>query len=311
MKNIVYIICIFLSSLGGFAQSQKDSSNFTPIYKHGVFYTIKTTIGTTHTGYVVEETKEYIVLENRNTHEKIEINKSQIVVTNSKKLNNKFHEDIFGENEHASNYMLSGSAFLFKEGSSTANSHWLLLQDMDYAITENWALSVSSFLFYPISVGTKCSFRINDLNYFGFSVNAMGNILSSGGSTPSFWGYTAFGKYTHGNSNKNLSLSFGLISLNSDLFSLSVSPPSKFINLPFVSAAYCNRFSEKFAFNAELWVFPVSELALVGAGFKYLHSDRIAWTFGCFTNIVSVNNTLKLDLKTMPIPYLGLSRKFN
>jgi len=310
MRHLLTILIIFILSCGtSMAQSEQDSSNFTPQYRKGVMYTINTSIGTKHSGFVVDETKDYIVLENRNTHEKIEINKSQIVVTSAKKNKTNYSQDILGDNEFASKYMLSGSAFLFEEGTSVSNNHWLFLQDLDYALSENWAVSVHSFLFYPLAFGVKYAYKINDYNHIGFSANAMGNVIITTNLSSMFWGYTIGGKYTHGTSNKNLTISAGLLSLNSNLIDPGASKP--YFNIPYLNGAYSKRFNEKFAFIGEAWLFPETLAALGGAGFKYLHSNRIAWTFGCYTNIVSDKNTLKLDLKTLPIPYLSFSRKFN
>lgn len=309
MRSILCLIFLIGIAFNSKSQNHSDTAEFKPKYKRGVLYTIQTTIDTKHTGYIVEETKDYIVIENRNTHEKTEINKSQIVVTNAKKQNNRYSEDIFGENEHATNYMLSGSALLFEEGQSISNNPYLIIQNIDYAFSENWAVSATTFFFYPLAIGAKCAFKINELNYFGFSANVMGNIFSTAASPAVFGGYSALGRFTHGNSNKNFTISSGIISLNSEF--IGISSPTPFINIPFIAGAYCNRFSKRFAFNAEAWAFPQAMFALVGAGFKYVNNERIAWTFGCYTNLVSVNNTLKLDLKSLPIPYIGYTRKFN
>ncbi len=305
--SIFFILILFGSK--GFAQTENDSASFTPQYKKGIMYTINTSIGTKHSGFVVEETKDYIVLENRNTHEKIEINKSQIVLTASKNKNKNYAQDILGENEHASNYMLSNTAFLFEEGSSVSNNHWIFLQNIDYALSENWAVSVSSFIFYPLAFGLKYSYKINEYNHIGFSTNAMGNVIISTNLRSMFWGYTAAAKYTYGSDNKNLTISAGLLALNSDL--IDPGTTTRFINIPFLSGAYCKRVNEKFVLLGETWLFPQTLAALAGAGFKYLHSNRIAWTFGCYTNIVSEKNALKIDTKSIPIPYISFSRKFN
>ncbi len=307
-KHFVILFFILTAHLAVISQTGKDTATFVPQYRHGVLYTIETSIGTKHTGFIVEETKDYIVIENRNNFEKVEINKSQIIDNKQKKQNTRYTEEIFGDNEHAANYMFSGTAFLFSEGESYSNTHYLIYQNMDYALTDHWAITVGSLLFYPVSIGTKCNFKINDYNYYGFSVNALGNIFAGSSGAQFFWGYNAMAKFTHGTGNKNFTISSGLLAINA----MMIDPSSSqyFFNIPFVSGAYCNRFTEKFAFNGEVWLFPQTMVALAGAGFKYLHSNRIAWTFGCYTNVISENNKLKLNTNTIPIPYIAYARKF-
>ncbi|MEI6020410.1 MAG: hypothetical protein WCR21_04715 [Bacteroidota bacterium] len=307
-KHLVTLFLLLVFQLTLSSQVSNDTAAFVPQYRHGVLYTIETSIGTKHTGFIVLETKDYIVIENRNNFEKVEINKSQIIDNKQKKQNTPYTEEIFGDNDHAANYMFSGSAFLFEEGDSYSNTHYLIYQNMDYALTDHWAISVGSLLFYPISIGIKCNFKINDYNYYGFSANAVGNIFAGRSGAQPFWGYNALAKFTHGTSNKNFTISSGILAINA----LMIDPSSTqfFFNIPFVSGAYCNRFTEKFALNTEVWLFPQTMVALAGAGFKYLHSNRIAWTFGCYTNVISDKNQLKLNTTSIPIPYIAYARKF-
>ena len=310
IKHKIYLIFLMFACIHVFSQTNDDTSTFVPMYRHGVIYTIETTIGTKHTGFIVSETKDYVVIENRRTFEKTEINKNQIIQTNKSKTKQGHYEqkDILGDNNHASQYMVAGSAFLFKEGNTYSTNHYFLFQQADYALNSNWALTFNSFVFYPLGIGIKYSVKINDGNYFGFSTGVLGNLFRSKTSGPAFWAYHAQLRFTHGTDNKNFSVSAGVLSINATILDPSAS--FSLVSIPFVSGAYANRFSEKFVFNAEAWLFPISMVALAGAGFKYLSTDRIAWTFGCYTNVVSDHNTLKLDLKSIPIPYLGFSRRF-
>jgi len=48
-----------------------------------------------------------------------------------------------------------------------------------------------------------------------------------------------------------------------------------------------------------------------GLGIKLVGDERYSWTFGCYSFIDNTDNTFKLNLKTVPIPYIGIGRKFN
>jgi RNase P/RNase MRP subunit p29 len=310
-KSILYSALFLVLSIASYAQQGSDTATFVPQYRHGVLYTIETTVGTKHSGFVVDETKDLVVIENRVTRQKTEINKSQIIQTNKSRANKKSRyeeKDILGDNYHAGQYMVSGSAFLFREGDIYSTTHYFLMQQADFSISSNWAVTINSLWFYPLGVGFKYAYKIDDLNYFGFTTGAFGKIFRSGSSPPTFWAYHAQLHFTHGTENKNFSLSAGILPVNLQM----LDPSSSFsiIAIPFAGAAYANRFSEKFVFNGEAWLFPLSMVALAGAGVKYLPTERIAWTFGCYTNVVSERNTLKLDTKSIPIPYFAYARRF-
>ncbi len=307
MQKIIYIAFIFLLNSICVAQTAPDSTYFQRQYKPNVNYTIKTRSGSIYTGYVKQETKEFINLENRITHETVELRKTGIIrisQTRGRDLAN----EIMGENLHAKNYMFLSSAFLFDPNKASTNSHWLLLENIDYAFSENWAISLNTLAFYPITLGVKCSYQLNEETYLGANVFGIGDIMSNGNSNLLF-GYGAQGKLTKGSSNKNFTLSGGVIGLSSDLFYTTSTNP--YVNLAFVSAAYCNRFSKKVALNLEGWFIPELNAGLGGIGFKFVGDEVTCWTVGCYTLLNSYDNTLKLNLRTVPIPYFGVSKRFN
>jgi len=263
--------------------------------------------GDIYTGFLREETREFVTLENRMTRETVELRKTEVVRISNPKSRNA-GDDYTGENYHAKNYLFLSSVFLFEEGKAYTNSHWLLLENIDYAITDHWAISLNTLAFYPITLGAKCSYHLSDNNYIGATIFGIADITS--GSNGNFlFGYAAQGKFTKGNSNKNITLSGGVIGLTSDLF--YVSSPNPFVNTAFVSAAYCNRFSKKVALNIEGWYLPDLNAGLSGLGFKFVGDEITCWTVGCYAFMNSYDNSLKLNLKTLPIPYFGVSKKFN
>jgi len=307
VRKIVYIFFVLFISQVCRSQTTADSAYYVSQYKHGINYTLKTRSGEIYTGYVKEETKEFVTLENRITHETVELRKTEIIrisQTKSRELAN----EIMGENLHAKNYMFLSSSFLFDDNRASTNSHWLLLENIDYAFSENWAISLNTLAFYPITLGAKCSYQLNEDTYVGANVFAIGDITYTGNSNLLF-GYGAQGKITKGSSNKNLTLSGGVIGLSADLFYTTSTNP--YINLVFVSAAYCNRFSKKVALNLEGWYLPDANAGLGGIGFKFIGDDVTCWTVGCYTLLNNYDNSLRLNLKTIPIPYFGVSKRFN
>jgi hypothetical protein len=306
-KFLVFVLFICFSSL--YSQEMRDTLSFTPQFKYGLKYNLKTKSGITFTGFVVNETKETVTLENRRTYEKTEIKKSDLEVATQYKQKNTSPQEEFETNHHATNYLLSSSAFLFEQGVATSNSHWFLIQSFDYALSENFAVTSNCLAFYPISLGIKSAIQIADNNYIGASVFGMGNIFGGVGNTgPLLWGYGAIAKYTNGTSNKNFSVSGGLLGLRSDIF-LGRSSVN-LVNLGFLNVAYCNRLRENIALNLEGWYFPEAETALAGVGVKFIGNERNCWTLGCFSFLNNLNNKLTLNFKTLPIPYFGICRRF-
>lgn len=300
-----------------FAQTPADSTTtpadsvntevFKPRYRHGIHYTFKMRNGEIYSGYVKEETKDFVTIENRMTHETVELRKSEIVIRNQRKATDET-TDFIGENPHARNYMLMNSALLFEESKASTNSHWLLLENLEYSFTKNWAANINTLAFYPFTIGIKCAFKVGENNYVGGNAFAIGDIFS-GSSSSLLFGYGAQARVTRGTSNKNFTFAGGIFGMKSELFNISTT--SAYVNMPFVSAAYCNRLSKNIALNFEGWYLPDLSSGLAGAGIKFVGDPSYCWTLGCYALMNGYNNTVRLNLKTLPIPYFGVSRKFN
>ncbi|MES2680371.1 MAG: hypothetical protein V4635_10820 [Bacteroidota bacterium] len=324
--DIIFLICCFFATGGLTCQTQKDSlsdgtdsistpkkievaqddpSDFIPQYRRAVMYNITTGFDISYTGFIVKETETYIVIEDRRTHEIWEIKKAEIRearVFSSRQS----YSTLLGENYHAGNYLFATSAFLFQGESIRSNYHWFLLENLEYGITENWAICASSLAFYPMSVGVKCAFEIDETNYIGGHLFGMGNVL---GTDNLFLGYGGLVKFTRGSSNHNFTLSAGTLGINSDiLFTTPQRLP--FYNLYFSNVGYCSRLNEHVALNLEGWYFPQAQLGLAGAGIKLVKNEESCWTFGCYSVLNLLNNNVSLNFKALPIPYLGMSQKF-
>lgn len=306
MRVLFVIVTVFFISLSAFTQNS-DSTRFVPRFRHGVAYTLKMRDGNIYSGYVKNENRDFVVLENKLNGESVELRKSEIIRIDQANNRDLLREQ-WGENLHAKDYMLLSSAFEYEEGKATTNSHWLLLENIDYAFNSNWAINLNTIAFYPVTLGVKCAYQVGDEAFIGANIFAIGDI-TSGGNSSLLFGYGAQGRFTKGSSNKNLTLSAGVIGLNSSLFYLSPSKP--FVNLPFVSGAYCNRLSKGVALTLEGWYLPEIATGLGGIGVKFVGDETTCWTVGCFAFTNAGDNGLRLDLKTLPIPYFGVARRFN
>lgn len=316
MLKYAFILLLMFAGSVLYAQAPADSTVtmpdstdtfFKPKYRHGVHYTFKMRNGDVYSGFVKEETKDFVKIENRITHETVELRKSEIVVRNQPRTRDVVSDEI-GGNAHARNYMLMNSALLFEEGKASTNSHWLILENLEYSFTENWAANINTLAFYPFSLGVKCADRVGDNTYIGGNAFVIGDIFS-GSSSSLLFGYGGQARVTRGTSNRNFTFSGGIIGLKSELF--YTSSTSAYVNLAFVSAAYCNRLSKNVALNFEGWYLPDLSVGLAGAGIKFVGDPNYCWTLGCYAFLNGYDNTVKLNFRTLPIPYFGVSRKFN
>jgi hypothetical protein len=301
LKKLLTIFFLSFFSASTFGQ---DSTAFIYEYRLGTHYIIKTR-NEVHRGYVIEETTDAITVEHRVTHQKSILKKSEILSAKPAPPN-AMGRIVEEENLHARNYLLSSSAFLFEPNTSHSTGHWLLLENIDYAFSKNWAVDLNALAFYPFSLGVKCAYKVGDEEFIGANVFGVGDFFSSN-SNSFFWGYGACAKFTKGSSNHNFTFSAGLLGINSDIYTYrNVS----FVNMAFLGGAYCNRISKLLALNLEGWYLPESQVGLGGVGVKFLGNESFCWTLGCFTLLNNYSNTFRINGKNIPIPYFSLSRKF-
>ncbi|MCE3259283.1 MAG: hypothetical protein K0S12_924 [Bacteroidetes bacterium] len=301
MKNGILLFIFF--ALCEVSIGQNDSSGFTPKYRKGIKYIVITTQNKV-SGFLVRETAETVVIEDRRTDQLHEIRKNSIVSMRPASDKQVYREELLDENTHAHTYLFGGSSFVSGSADSYVNYQWFLLQNINYGINEYIDITVNTIFLYPTSIGVKGKYDIGEKTYVGANAFFVGNFNSRVNSA-FFIGYGALGRITHGTSNNNFSFSAGVLGLNSAFWQLSVS--TEVLNLPFGNFSYCNRFHEKWAVCAEAWYFPQAEIGFAGIGFKFLRSKQSSWTFGCYTNVNTVNNQLIPNLKTVPIPYLGVT----
>jgi len=306
-RFLIYTLCICYSFKFS-AQKSTDSLSFAPEYKQNKKYIFKTNYGSVFVGYVVKETKDNITIEKNNPHEFINLKKSEIdnvkKYSNSKKIKSEEADGVEVE-QPTNNYLFSSSAFLFQKQKITTNSHYFLIEKIDYAFNKNWAVTSTCFGILPISLGFKCVYQLNKKNYLGFNAEYSFGSLFSNTPGNSVMGYVSSFKYSNGNIDNNFTLSAGLAGLRSDGFIKNTN--SSFSNLAYVNAAYFKKFITRFAFTAETWYFPEVNTGLIGLGIKSINNQGITWTYGCFVFTNSISNVLET---TTPLPYIGILRIF-
>jgi hypothetical protein len=308
VKGILFFLVIICCDLAAIAQP--DSTVLSPtVYRHGVPYIFVMNNGERYSGFIVEETAEYITIRDRETREENELRKSEITRSGRVSDTRSYNELMLGTNDHKRDYLLSSSAFLFEPSTFTSKGHWFIMEEMDYAFSENLALSVNSIMFYPMTLGLKCAFRLSGENYIGANVTGIANVSAYTDGSSMFIGYMGLMRFTHGNDNRNFTASGGILGLRSNL--LFQYPTEAFINVPFTSFAFCNRFAPQWAVNIEGWYLPAIESGMGGIGFKFFSDETTCWNFGCYTLVHRYNNAMQFNLRTLPIPYLGLSRRFS
>lgn len=299
---------ILLYSMHLVSQVTQDSVFFKPQFKIGRNYSVLTSQGSVYTGYVFDETAEFVTLKDRVTQEKHEIRKNAIVERKILKEAPPFSDLLsFSKNPQPRYYMLSENALLFDENSLYMNSHWLIMEKFDYAFTKNIDICMSTLAFYPYSLGIKGAFQLQKNDYIGGSIFGVADITSKEANW--FLGYGALARYTKGNENRNINLSAGVVGLNNSFFAMYRARP--YVNMMILNAGLCNRFRETLAFNAEAWYLPALNIGLGGLALKFMSDEYNCWTLGCFALLNGNNDGITLNVKSLPLPYFGVSRRFN
>lgn len=307
MKKVIFIFFILFLTDFIYSQDNPDSTSFNLKFKKGYKYIVKTKNGIEFLGFITEEKKEFFKLEDRDKNEVIEIRKTEVESAKLYSNQNRYKEDELEKNHHASNYLISSSALLFDPEIIITNDHWLLLESIEVPISNNWALTSDLLTFYPLSVGIKCAYNINEMSYLGGSVFGFGDVFDNSGNSL-LMGYGAIAKYTRGNSNNNFTFSYGIIGIRDGL--LTTSGQSSYINLNLLSFAYCNRFTKKIAFITELFYFPEIEIGISGLGIKFIGNEKYCWSLGAYTYINNDNNKITFNYNVLTIPYFAWSKNF-
>ena len=134
-------------------------------------------------------------------------------------------DTVIKENEHASRYFFAPSAYNLKKGELYGATNYFLAYDFQYGITDNFSFGMCSTIaaiqFY---ITPKLSFKVGEKSRV-----SVGDMLVLGTWGTQFTMNLAYGVYTYGSSNSNVSL--GLAYLTSSGADLDTKLSQPVINL--------------------------------------------------------------------------------
>ena len=134
-------------------------------------------------------------------------------------------DTVIKENEHASRYFFAPSAYNLKKGELYGATNYFLAYDFQYGITDNFSLGMGSTIAaIPFYITPKLSFKVGEKSRV-----SVGDMLVLGTWGTQFTMNLAYGVYTYGSSNSNVSL--GLAYLTSSGADLDTKLSQPVINL--------------------------------------------------------------------------------
>jgi hypothetical protein len=111
-------------------------------------------------------------------------------------------DTVIKENEHASRYFFAPSAYNLKKGELYGATNYFLAYDFQYGITDNFSLGMGSTIAaIPFYITPKLSFKVGEKSRV-----SVGDMLVLGTWGTQFTMNLAYGVYTYGSSNSNVSL---------------------------------------------------------------------------------------------------------
>lgn len=277
-------------------------------FRLGVLYKITTRDEINYTGFIRQETKSTVTIEQFRSRENEVLNKSEILAYKKVSDSQAYDDIILGEFEFKRNYLFASSSFLFNESEIYGSNQYLIFDNLDYAFSENVAVSSSAFLFFPLSFGIKTAFEVRDNFFLGSHVFVVGDIYGFNDNINPIWGWGAFFKATIGSSNRNASINAGWLGINALLFNPVAT--RTFDKIPFVSFAAAKRYSPRIAVSGETYFMPLHQMATAGLSVKLVALENLCIGLGG----IYIFNPYALQTNTtdnLLLPFLGIERTFN
>lgn len=314
IKLLLHFICLFLN----FTVLAQDTipEVFVPQFNKTLYYTISTVYGVNYTGQLLEETKHAIIILNKKTNSKHTIKKydiKQSKVINAKEL---YKVPRFDDGYYANIYIMTQNVLPFRREGVSATAHYFVYNNMSYAFNEHVAVSANIFIFLPVSVGLKTSFKVAEGLYMGANAFTFGLPDENRYYIPLFGGGI---KLTKGTDETNFTLGAGAAAFRiTDSIQL-ISRTTKYQPLYYLSFGYSNRISSRFTLNIESILFPQASfgnysqasLNMTGASIKWLRNHNDHWTLGCYGLFLGKISQIRRGSSVIPIPYVGYSVYMN
>jgi len=306
----IFSLCFFLS------KAQDTLIAFTPQFELGKYYQITSIYDTEYKGEVVEETSKDVVILDRKANMKRRLAKKEIKMI--KPINASIKNNIgrFDDDYYTNYYMLVENALPYEKGSVNATTHYFI-ENINYAFSENWSLSMNVLLFLPASIGIKCSYEISKDLYFGANVYMWALPTDNSLGVYSIPLIGAGVRITKGDNNTNFTIGAGGLAVKD--FNQVNTPMQKLDYTPvyYLNFAYANRFAKHAAFNIENFLFPQAfsnqrggsvNLNLTGASIKWIRNEDTQWNFGCYGMYLGDLTKLNTNSQIIPIPYISYSQ---
>jgi hypothetical protein len=289
---------------------------FVPQFDKSQLYRINTIYDISYSGPVVEETEKKIVILNRKTNTKHALDKSEIKsskIITSKEL---YNVPKFDDGYYSNYYMMTQNCLPFRREGVAATAHYFSYNNVSYAINENIAVTSNIFVFLPVSLGLKSSFKISENTYFGANAFIYGLPSETGYYMPLVGG--GF-KISKGTDESNFTLGAGAAAFRiTDSIQL-LYRTTKYQPVYYLSFGYSNRLTAKLAINVESILFPQASvgtysqasLNMTGVALKWLRNPEDHWTFGCYGLFLGKLSQISSKSTILPIPYIGYSVYMN
>lgn len=130
-------------------------------------------------------------------------------------------DTVIKENEHASRYFFAPSAYNLKKGELYGATNYFLAYDFQYGITDNFSLGMGSTIAaIPFYITPKLSFEVGEKSRV-----SVGDMLILGTWGTQFTMNLAYGVYTYGSSNSNVSLGLAYLTASGDDLDSKLSQP--------------------------------------------------------------------------------------
>ena len=312
LRPILFIVSI-LCTIN--CKAQDTLVAFTPQFELGKYYQITSIYDTEYKGEVVEETSKDIVILDRKSNMKHRLHKNEIKMI--KPINASIKNNIgrFDDDYYTNYYMLVENALPYESGSINATTHYFI-ENINYALSENWSVSMNVLLFLPASIGVKCSYEISKDLYFGANVYMWALPADNTMGVYSIPLVGAGARITKGDNNTNFTIGAGAVAVKN--FDQVNTPVQKLDYTPvyYLNFAYANRFAKHAALNIENFLFPQAfsnprgsiNLNLTGVSIKWIRNEDTQWNFGCYGMYLGDLTKLNTNSQIIPIPYISYSQ---
>ncbi len=186
-------------------------------------------------------------------------------------LDNMRGGEYFSENPHASRYFYTPTGYGIKKGEGYVQTIWGVYYQLQYGITDNFSLGVSTtFIGTPITLTPKYSFEINPKLHIAVGAQIGIETYTTVNGNPILLGigYTSL---TAGSKEDNLSIGLGYAQISFDGENGGGAA---------VSLAGITRVAKKISIMGEFWVFPKDGVLFGGPGLRIIRKKENILDFG-------------------------------